>query len=312
MNTLTNMRTFLLVARLGSFSAAARHLHTAASVVTKRVAQLEHEFGVRLLNRSTRQLRLTEDGDRMHLKIVQLVGEFDELVHAVGPRVEGTLRIQAPVTLTLAFLGTAFNAFQMRNRDLGIEVILTDRAPNPLEDGVDVILTSQPVSFLNVVEILLSSYPLALCASPSYLHMHGTPHHPLDLGGHACLTIGLLPAMWPFQSDTGAINVEIRPTLLCNEGGLVADAARNGIGIAVVPRFLVEQDLRDGTLVPLLPQYPLADYWFKALVARYRMNRPAVREFIEFLKEQVTRAPWHTTAVGMSAPHRTVASVPSA
>ncbi|MCC6202204.1 MAG: LysR family transcriptional regulator [Gammaproteobacteria bacterium] len=300
MNTLTNIRTFLLVARLGNFSAAARELGTAPSVVTKRISQLEQEFGVRLLNRSTRQLRLTDDGERMHVKFMQLLGEFDELLHSGASRVEGSLRVQAPVTLTMAFFGDVFNTFHLRHRDIHLEVILTDRAPNPLEDGIDVVLTSQPVSFLNVVEVPLSSYPLMLCAAPSYLTSRGTPRHPLDIGAHACLTVGLLPAVWPFNGVQGASNIEIHPTLLCNEGSIVADAARNGMGIAAVPRFLVEQDLRAGTLVPVLPDYPIADYRLKALVARYRLSRVAVREFVDHLKIEVQRAPWGLAAAGTS------------
>jgi DNA-binding transcriptional LysR family regulator len=249
-------------------------------------------------------LKLTDDGERMQPRFLQLLGEFDELLHAGGARIEGLLRVQAPVTVTAAFLGSVVTAFHERNSELNVEVILTDRSPNPFDEASDVILTAQPVSFLNVVEIPLSPYPIVLCGAPGYLRARGTPAHPHDLIEHACLTTGLLPSLWIFDGERGTISVEIRPHFQSNDGSLVADAARNGLGVAMVPRFLVEQDFRDGNLVPLLTQFPVPEYWLKALVARYRMNRPAVREFVEFLKQEILRAPWRVSRENPERPAR--------
>jgi DNA-binding transcriptional LysR family regulator len=276
-----------VVARLLSFSGAARELGVAPSVVTKRISQLEKALGTRLVNRSTRGLTLTMAAEGLLPRFVRLVAEFDELFQSAAPddqQIDGNLRIKSPTTVTTEFLGSAYTEFLQLYANVDLEIVLVDRSVNPLEEGFDCAIGALPVSYPNVIDIPLCPYELVVCCSPGYLRGKTEPRHPTDLVNFECLTTTLFRTSWLFESARGAVGVEVHSRLHSSDGRVMREAARHGLGIALLARYLAADDIRSGKLVPLLEEFPLAAHWLKALVPRMKMNRPVVREFIAFLK----------------------------
>jgi DNA-binding transcriptional LysR family regulator len=290
MNTILNVSTFLRVARLGSFSAAARELKAVTSVVIKRISQLENEIGIKLIIRSTRGLALTAAGERYVPQFVRLVAAYDEVFKgesAPTHRIEGFVRIITPPTITSMFLGTMFTNFQLKHPRVDMEVIMMERSINPLEEGFDLALGAWPISYPNVVDVPLCRYELVTVCAPSYLRGKKEPTHPTELVDHQCLTTSLFRSTWGFTHTRGSMTVEVHSRIQSSDSRMVRDAARMGMGITILPRMLVDEDLRNGALVSLLEDFPVAFYWVKMLVPRMKMNRPAVHALVTFLKESM-------------------------
>jgi len=296
MNMIHNINAFIRVARLGSFSAAAREMKAVPSVVTKRVSQLEKEVGVKLLSRSTRGLALTADGEHYLPRFVRLMAEHDEIFHSSEAKsngVEGLLRIQTPPTVTSMFLGNLLTQFQMKYPRVDMDIILMERSVNPLEEGFDLAIGAWPISYPNVIDVPLCPYELVTVCAPSYLTGREPPQHPTELVDHQCLTTILFRTTWGFTHARGSMNIEVHSRMQSSDSRMVCDAARAGMGIAILPKFLINDDLRAGTLVPLLKDFPVTSYWVKAWVPRMKMNRPAVRELANFLKISMRpEPPW--------------------
>jgi DNA-binding transcriptional LysR family regulator len=284
-----------VVARLGSFSAAARELDVAPSVVTKRITRLEERVHTRLIVRSTRGLTLTPAGERLLPRFLRVVAELDELLvdttASSEGEIDGHVRIKGPTTITSLYLGGLFGEFQLNNPRVTLEVVLMDRSVNPLEENFDLVVGARAASYPNVVDIPLCTYPQTLCCAPAYLRTKPEPRHPGDLIDHDCLTTVLFGTTWPFETPRGAVSVEVRSRFHANDGRVILEGVRRGLGVAILPRYLADEDLKVGRLVPLLDAFPLATYWLKALVPRIKMDRPAVRELVAFLKARTQSAP---------------------
>ena len=284
-----------MVARLGSFSAAARELDVAPSVVTKRITRLEERVHTRLIVRSTRGLTLTPAGERLLPRFLRVVAELDELLIDTSAssegEIDGHVRIKGPTTITSLYLGGLFGEFQLNNPRVTLEVVLMDRSVNPLEENFDLVVGARAASYPNVVDIPLCTYPQTLCCAPAYLRTKPEPRHPGDLIDHDCLTTVLFGTTWPFETPRGAVSVEVRSRFHANDGRVILEGVRRGLGVAILPRYLVDEDLKVGRLVPVLDAFPLATYWLKALVPRIKMDRPAVRELVAFLKARTQSAP---------------------
>jgi DNA-binding transcriptional LysR family regulator len=286
-NNLLNLTVFLRVARLRSFSAAGREHGVATSVVTRRIDQLERALGTKLLVRSTRGLTLTPAAEHLMPRFVRMAAEFDELFRGAaldGECIEGHLRIKAPTTVTTEFLGALFTDFLQQHPGVTMDVRLVDHTVNPLEEGYDCCLGAMPVSYPNVVDVPLARYELVTCCSPEYLRSRTPPRHPNELVNHECLSTRLFLGSWLFESPSGSISVDVHSRIHVSDGRVMREAARRGLGIAALARYLAEEDLRNNHLVELLPDYPLATHWLKAMVPRMKISRPVVREFVEFLK----------------------------
>jgi len=292
---LVNIGAFIRVARLGSFTAAARAMHIAPSVVTKRISQLEKQLGLRLITRSTRGLALTSEGERYLPRLARLMAEYDEIFHDGVPRhekIEGRVHIATPPTITSLFIGRLFGEFQLKHQRVDMEVVLIERSVNPLEEGFDLTLGAMPVSYPDVLDIPLCRYDLVTVCAPSYLQGKPRPQHPTELVDHQCLTTALFRTSWGFTHSRASMNIEVHSHLQSSDGQMIRDAARMGMGIAILPTFLVNEDLRTGLLITVLDEFPVATYWLKAQVPRMKANRPVVRALIEFLKEAMQPPPW--------------------
>jgi DNA-binding transcriptional LysR family regulator len=263
------------------------------SAVTRRVEQLESALGARLLERSTRGLTLTASGEALLPKFSRIVSEIDDILRNSGPQdgIEGLLRLKAPTTVTGEFIGALVVDFLRQHPGVNVEITLADYSINPLEQGFDVALGAMPVSYPDVVDIPLWRYDLVACCAPDYLQGRATPRHPSELIDHVCLTTTLFQGGWLFESGAGSVDIDVTSRIHVSDGRVIREAARRGIGIAALARYLVEDDLRAGRLVPLLEDFPFVTHWLKALVPRRSLARPAVREFVEFLKVRLRDGP---------------------
>lgn len=292
MNALQNVKAFLLSARTGSFSAAARELGLSPSVITKRITQLEDHIGAPLFHRSTRNIALTDAGARILPRCVRIVAELEETLNKAASRqgLEGHLRIKSPTTVGAQALGDIFAEFNALHPELTMELALVDRSVNPIEEGFDLAIAARSASYPNVVDVPLVAYPCVLCASPAYIQAHGQPVHPRELADHDCLTSLLYGFVWTFQSGRGELAIEIRSKFSANEGRVLLTAARRGLGLAILPELIARDDLESGRLVEVLPRFPVTMLWLKALVPVTKINDPAIVELIPFMQQRLSAA----------------------
>ena len=291
MNTILNIGAFLRVARLGSFSAAAREMETATSVIAKRISQLEKEVHARLITRTTRGISLTAAGERYVPQFVRLIAAYEEAFNrkdADSERVEGFVRIISPPMVSSMFLGPILTRFQLDHPGVDVDIVLMERSVNPLEEGFDIAVGGWPISYPDVVDVTLCRYDLVTVCAPKYLKGRETPSHPTDLVDHQCLTTALFRSSWGFVHERGSVNVEVHSRMQSSDSRMVRDAAREGLGVAILPRMLVDEDLRDGTLVALLEEFPVIPYWLKLLVPRMKMRRPVVKSLVSSLKTSIS------------------------
>jgi DNA-binding transcriptional LysR family regulator len=294
MDTLLNIKAFLTTARAGSFSAAARQLGVAPSVITKRISRLEDQMDAKLFVRSTRQLLLTDVGERYLPRYQAIVGEVEEALSGASEAassVEGHLRVKAPTTVTINYLGAILSDFQVVHPGVSLDVVLVDRSVNPIEEGYDVAIGALPVSYANVIDEPLCPYPRVLCAAPDYLESHGTPQHPRDLLDHDCLTFHATGSTWSFESPRGQINVDVRARFSANDTQVLHDIACRGRGIAVVAEYIARLSLKSKRLVPVLPDFPVTELWLKALVPQNKSRKPAMQALISHLKHELQPVP---------------------
>jgi DNA-binding transcriptional LysR family regulator len=294
MTMLIDIRAFLTTARTGSFSAAARALGIAPSVVTKRVGRLEDQIGAKLFLRSTRTLHLTAEGERLRPRLQYLLGELDEALSGVQPQsgVSGHLRIKAPTTLGTLYIGQSIARVQAANPNITTELLLIDHSVNPLEEGLDLALGALPQSYASVLETPLCPYPRLLVAAPGYLARHPAPRAPGDIVEHDCLAFVPVGLTWSFQGAQGPISVDVHASFTVNDSRLLVAAALEGLGLAVVPEFLAREALAEGRVVPVMPDYPIASYWLKAMIPRNKAHRAEVKALLAHLKADFAEPPW--------------------
>jgi DNA-binding transcriptional LysR family regulator len=257
------------------------------SVVTKRIGQLEQSLGTKLLVRSTRGLTLTAAGERHLPRFVRFVAELEEMfapaVNEDEP-ITGHLRIKAPTTVSSAWIGDVLAQFLATHPGVTLEIVLIDRSVNPMEEGFDFSIGALPVSYPNITEVPLCPYEQLVCCSPAYLENASAPANPADLAFHDVLTSVVYSKTWNFEGPTGPITVQVHPRVLASDSRTLRSAVLRGLGITVLPRDIVQDDLNSGALIQLLPEFPVHRLWLKALVPCTKMHSALVREALAFLK----------------------------
>ena len=294
MDILLNIKAFLATAQTGSFSAAARQIGVAPSVITKRVGQLEWRVRSQLFERTTRKVTLTEAGEKYMPKLRLLMMDFDDTLSGIATdsgSLAGHIRVKVPTTIGLLYVGKILIAFQQNNPRISVEVVLMDRSVNPIEEGFDIAIGALTASYANAVDEPLCAYPRMLCASPAYIARKGRPEHPTDLVNHDCLVFLPTGSLWSFDSSRGAIQVGVATTFGANDGQLLLAAAHAGLGITILAKHIVKPLIQSGELVPLLENFPLSDLWLKALVPINRVNVPHVQALLLWLKLQLSPIP---------------------
>ncbi|MFO1314709.1 MAG: LysR family transcriptional regulator [Burkholderiales bacterium] len=292
------IEAFVRVVEAGSFARAADRLDVSVSSVSRQVAELEAHLDARLLNRTTRRLSLTEAGRAFHERCVQLLADLEEAEATAGagtavPR--GTLRVSASVTFGAAHLAPAAAAFMARHPDMRLDVELSDRAVDLVDEGFDAAVRIGAVGGQNLVGRRVGTTQLVCCAAPAYVARHGEPRTPEDLARHACLLYEYAPQrdQWTFADGKGGeYRVRVAGPVHANSGAFLAALAAAGVGIAYEPDFIVGADLRAGRLVPLLRGFLSAASPIHVVYPSRRHLSAKVRAFAEFLQVRFAQPAW--------------------
>lgn len=291
------MILFVRTVEQGSFSAAARALSLSPSAVSRQIAALEDHLGVRLLNRSSRRVTLTEEGRTFHERCLRIVAEIDDaqaqMAH-MAQHVQGTLRVTATVAFAKAHLLPLFPEFLKSYPELALHLELTDRLVDLAEEGVDVAIRfTEQVEDESLVARRLVHNHRVVVAAPSYLALHGTPRTPEDLLSHNCLRMYAVSSFndWEFANADGSRVLEVRGNFETNSADAVYHAALAGLGVARLSLYLVRADLEAGRLVRLLPAYTHEKADILAVYPHRRNLSPKVRAFVDFLVERLSDTP---------------------
>lgn len=297
---LNQMLTFARVVSRGSFSQAARELRVPASTLSRQVASLERRVGMRLLERTTRQLRLTEAGALYYercARIARDVEEADATMRALSLTPQGTLRLSAPPVLGEVFLGPPVAEYVKLYRDVKVEMSLTSRQVDLVQEGFDLTLriAARFHDSSLIARRLGFSTPL-LCASPEYARAHGLPGSLAELEKHPLISLGFSRggAVWRFLDARGEeVEVGISPKVLVNNAVVAMDACQAGAGLALLPSFLATARLADGSLVRVLPEIRTRPLEVLLLLPGSRQLPPKVRAFLEVVDRHLARQkPW--------------------
>lgn len=293
MDKLTGIRVFCAVARDGSFSRAAREMALSPAMVSKHIKRLEDELGVRLLNRSTRRSKLTEAGTEYFTRCEQILAQLEETeldVKSLSGEIRGTLKISAPSTFGTLYLIPVIVAFKKLYPKIQINLHLSPRMPDLLEGGFDLAIHagSTQLTDSSLIARRLGSFRMIVCASAAYLKMRGIPEHPEDLTRHNCLVYQSETARddWIFHRAGSEITVRVSGDLHCNTGNALRMAAREDLGIVRLPSYLLEADLRRGTLQEILPDFHSPPRAVFALYPHRRHVPAKVRGFLDLLSER--------------------------
>ncbi|GAC1330197.1 MAG: LysR family transcriptional regulator [Collimonas sp.] len=301
MNLFEAMKVFVKVTETGSLSGAARILNLSNPSVTRHIADLEEYLGARLLNRSTRRLSLTDTGSAYLERCKQVLADLEQAtlaagMHAANP--SGVLRINAPVSFSVNHLGVLLPLYAQRYPNVELDVTLSDRIVDLVEEGFDLAIRIGRLQNSSLVMRKLAPAHVLTCAAPAYLAQHGMPQHPDDLARHTCLTYAytLPDNEWRLQRDGKIHTVRISGGLHCNNGDLLLAAAVAGMGVIRQPTFIIGDAIRDGRLVPILTDYHGDALAIHAVYPSRQHLSAKVRTFVDFLAQQFGEAPaWDRT-----------------
>ncbi len=300
MDRLAAMQAFIRVADEGSFTIAAERLAISKSVVSKQIQALERHLGVRLFNRSTRQLHLTEPGIRFYeraSRIIEDLADAERTVADLQARPRGRLCINVPVSFALGHLSPALPEFLARYPELSVDVTLGDRFVDLVEEGYDLSIRISALEDSSLIARRIAPCESWVCASPDYLARHGHPSHPRELATHHGLIYAYArpPREWQLTAPDGTVHrVPVTGRLRINNGEMLVDAARAGTGIIVTPDFIAYRAVRAGELVRLFPDHRGPELAIHAVYPYTRHVPAKVRAFIDFLLERFGNGapPW--------------------
>lgn len=298
MDRIGDLTLFLRVLDLGSISAAARSLDLSVAVASQRLKRLEHDLGVRLLHRTTRQLHATPEGATLAEQGRALVEDLEALtggLRQTADAVSGTLRVTMSATFGRLYISPLLPEFLAHYPRVRISVDLTDQRVDLVSAGIDLAIRIGALDDSSLVARKLTTNRRVLCASPTYLRQHGTPRTPKDLAAHECLLLvghAGRQDLWRFHDRSGSEIVQrVGGRFESNQGELLRDAAVAGQGIALHSTWHVCDDLRAGRLQVLLSEYALAETGIHAVMPQRRLVPPRVSAFVDFLAERLGDPP---------------------
>ena len=297
MDKLESLRAFTKTVERGSFSIAGRDLRLSRSAISKYVRELEESLGVQLLNRTTRKVNPTENGQAYYERCVAILADLDEADRAVTqlqaePR--GLLRVNAPMSFGTLHLSRTIADFMAKYPELKVQLVLSDQLIDPMQEGFEVTLRIAELGTSNLIARKIVPANRVLCAAPAYLARRGTPQYPRELRQHDCLAYGYLATgnQWKLTGPDGDHWIQIPWSLCANNAEVLKDAALAGNGIALLPTFIAGADLQEGSLVAILPDYKPPALSLYAIYPPTRHVAMKVRLFIDFLVERFGARPY--------------------
>ena len=294
-NQLESLRVFKAVVEAGSFSAAAKHLNISAARVSKSIEHLETELETTLFHRSTRQMQITDTGERCYQRALVLLGQWrelkDELVET-QEKPQGKLRISIPMTWGLSQFAPILTEFMATYPEITLDVQMNDQHVNVLEGEYDLVLRlTQQLSDSSLLCQRITGYTYISCAAPAYIERHGIPKHPNELLEHDCLTYHLpgTATKWLFYEGKKPLEIHIDPKLKSNNSQLFQGALLAGLGVCLVPEFIVREDLAAGRLTPILQNFETATLNLYTLRPKDQKAPYRLRLLNDFLRHKLQK-----------------------
>jgi len=297
-NPSDEMRIFQRVVERGSFAGAAEDMGLSPSAVSKFITRLELRLGVRLINRTTRRLALTHEGE-IYLERTRDVLRAIESVEAeiasarVSPR--GHLRVHAFPTFAVEHLSAALPDFLARYPRITLEFLVTNQLVNVIGDNVDIALQVGQLGDSALVARKIVDLTQVVCASPKYLADRGRPTKPSDLLGHDCLNLSHIPgsATWSFRVKGKSVQVDVKGPVVADSAHMLLKLAIEGAGIVRFGDIIVARAINEGLLEPVLQNFQEPEkYPLWAILPPGRQRTPKVKVFLDFLMERFGSAPW--------------------
>lgn len=295
MDRFQQMETFVAVVETGHFVTAAQALALSRAAVSRTVAALEARLGARLLHRTTRRLSLTGEGEVFYNRCREILAELAAAEGEIGARgteASGRVRINAPVSFGIHHLAPLWGPFRARYPQVELDVTLSDRLVDMVDEGYDLALRIGRLASSSLVGRQLASTRLRLCASPAYLAKHGRPEHPDALSQHAVIAYRYFTSGddWTLEGPDGSVTVSTRPVMKSNNGDTCIAAAVAGEGMVLQPGFLLQPCLADGRLEEVLPDWHAPTLGIHAVYPSRHHLLPKVRVLIDFLAERLGEA----------------------
>ena len=287
MDRMTSMATFVKVVESGGFSAAARTLSMSPSMVTAHVQSLEERLGVRLLNRSTRRVSLTEVGHAYYERCLQILAEeddADQIAQALQSTPRGTLRLNTSIAIP-PLLAPVVAEFVALYPEVSVNLTMSDRMIDLVEEGFDLAVRNMSVPDSSLVVRRVATYRFVVCGAPGYLAARGIPGQPADLSQHNCLVYShsAWGNEWRFAGPDGEQSVAVEGNLQANSDNALRLAAVHGQGLALAPSFLLIEEIKSGRLVPVLTEFLQTEHAINAIYPHRHHLSAKVRSFIDLL-----------------------------
>lgn len=295
MDQLKAIESFVAVAQQGSFVKAAEKLGLSKAMVSRNVGELEAHLGVRLMQRTTRRLALSDAGAAYLQRCTQILAELEEAnaaVSATAVQAQGRLKITAPLTFGIRHLAPLWGEFLRIHPRVELEVHLNDRVVDLVDEGYDMAVRIGQLAPSSLIARRIASTRLVLCASPRYLQQAAPIRDLEDIARHAVIGYTYLATgeQWHFTGPQGARSIEVRPRLRSNSGDTCRAAALADQGIVFQPSFLVGEDLQAGRLLPVLPQYAGPELDVSVVYPSRLHLSHKVRAMVEFLADAFAQA----------------------
>ena len=298
MHKFDDMRAFVAVVEAGSFTAAADRLDMAKSAVSRRISSLEARLGVQLLQRTTRQLNLTDTGRSFYERCARILADLDEAeaaIHQEHGELRGRLRVALPLSFGIRHMYRPISEFAATHPKVSFDLDLNDRRVDLVQEGADLALRIGRLSDSSLIARRLFDSHMVVCASSAYLEKNGTPETPEDLRSHLCLVYGNLadPARWTCRDESGVEHaVDVNVSLTATSGDFLSQLAVNGLGIVVQPTFIAGDSIRRGALIPVLTNFEWPTVPAYAVYPPTRHLSFRVRTFIDYLVEYFSGTPY--------------------
>lgn len=291
--SLPDMAVFVRVVDCASFSGAARTLNLTPSAVSRMISRLEQALGMRLLERTTRQLRLSEHGKEIYILCKEMLASAQaavDLAQQAAAQPVGTLRVSAPKAFGRRVLHPLVAGFLQRFPQIRLQLLLQDASPHPVKDEIDLMLLISETPPEAMVARPLMQVRQQLCASTAYLAEHGHPKHPRELAKHACLLLAETPGdnSWTLRKGEEEVSVAITGPYACNHSEVRLDAMLDGMGITCLPSFIAHKALQSGAAQTILPQWTFIGPYQGTVWLMNLPNRrlpPKCRVFIDYLSD---------------------------
>lgn len=293
MDVMHSMAVFRRVVEAKSFSAVARETNMSQSTVSKHIAALEERLGTKLLNRSTRSIKLTEAGKEYYHHCIRILNDFHEAEASVGKgkiKPTGTLRISTSAAFGRICILPYLDEFFIAYPDINVDLQFTDDYIDLVKAGIDLAIRIGPLEDSTLIARKIGSSPRVVVASPEYLVKHGRPKKPADLVKHECLFYSLqkTPDLWYFNStQQGEESVHVSGRFKASSPDAICDATAQGLGVSIVYEWYAREYISKGRLKVILPEYKLTAYDIHAVYPERKFVPQKVKRMIEFLAEKV-------------------------